>query len=565
MINILIISFLTVFFHLCTGKIFSKSFQINNNNYYDLCLSSLLGLIILSFISLFINFFFPLNSLVNTIILILIIILLLLKNNDFIKDIKSKIIIKYISISSLSVFMFLIFNKIYNPDAGLYHFPYINILNENKIILGISNLHQRFGHISIMQYLSAIHYNYLFGLNGIVVPLASIAVYSIFFFLTNTWSKRNLSISNIFSILIILFICWKMNRYSEYGNDAPAHFIFFIIVQLYLNHKEKFSNMDEPTFFLISFFSLFAFLNKTFLIYSMLIPLICLNKKKIFKFLNLKFIFLCLFFISWITKNVLTSGCMIYPIPSTCMDLDWTNFDKISNVYDVSIGSEAWSKDWINQKNNILSYKDFLKNFYWVSVWLENHFLKISSIIIPYLFFILVFIAFLVIMKKKRKKTIQFNLKKLFLIWAIILFALITWFIKAPLFRYGYSYIISFIALTCAFFISLKLKNFIILNEKKISTVIVSLALLVLTLKQTHRIYKNYSLEYYNDPWPKYFSYDPQNYKIKIKKIYKNNIFYYYAPKKTYCFYSKSPCTSVEVDNNLKYKINSYNYKVYYF
>jgi len=182
MINILIISFLTVFFHLCTGKIFSKSFQINGNNYYDLCLSSLLGLIILSFISLFINFFFPLNSLVNTIILILIIILLLLKNNDFIKDIKSKIIIKYISISSLSVFMFLIFNKIYNPDAGLYHFPYINILNENKIILGISNLHQRFGHISIMQYLSAIHYNYLFGLNGIVVPLASIAVYSIFFF-----------------------------------------------------------------------------------------------------------------------------------------------------------------------------------------------------------------------------------------------------------------------------------------------------------------------------------------------------------------------------------------------
>ena len=167
--------------------------------------------------------------------------------------------------------------------------------------------------------------------------------------------------------------------------------------------------------------------------------------------------------------------------------------------------------------------------------------------------------------EKKRKKTIQPNFKQLFLIWAIILFALFSWFLKAPLFRYGYSYIVSFIALTCAFFISYNLKNFVILNEKKISTVIVSLALLVLTLKQTHRIYKNYSLEYYNYPWPKYFSYNPQNYKIKIKKIYKNNFFYYYTPKKTYCFYSKSPCTSVEVDNNLKYKINSYNYKVYYF
>ena len=76
-----------------------------------------------------------------------------------------------------------------------------------------------------MQYLSAIHNNYIFGLNGIVIPLASMAVYSIFF-LSNTWSKKNLSTSNIFSILIILFICWKMNRYSEYGNDAPAHFAF---------------------------------------------------------------------------------------------------------------------------------------------------------------------------------------------------------------------------------------------------------------------------------------------------------------------------------------------------
>ena len=59
-----------------------------------------------------------------------------------------------------------------------------DILNENKIILGISNLHQRFGHTSIMQYLSAIHYNYIFGLNGIVIPLASVAIYSIILFLS---------------------------------------------------------------------------------------------------------------------------------------------------------------------------------------------------------------------------------------------------------------------------------------------------------------------------------------------------------------------------------------------
>ena len=404
MFNILLISFLTVFFHLFTGKIFSKYFNINNNTYYNLCLTSLLGLITLSFIALLLNFFFPLNLLVNTTVFILLLFLLVLINNDFIKKLQSKTVIQYIMISSLSVFMFLIFNKIYNPDGGLYHFPYINILNENKIILGISNIHQRFGHISIMQYLSAIHYNYFFGLNAIVVPLASVAVYSIFFFLTNLWIKKNLSVSNIFSILVILFICWKMNRYNEYGNDAPAHFIFFIIMQLYLNQLEKFNKIDEPTFFILSIFAIFAFLNKVFLIFALLIPLISINKKIFFKILNFKFLFLTIFFLSWIIKNILTTGCIIYPMPITCIDLEWTNFDKISNVYDVSVGTEAWAKDWVNQKDNVLSHKDYLKNFYWLSFWIENHFKKIYGIIIPYLFFIFIFIFFLVVMKKKKNK-----------------------------------------------------------------------------------------------------------------------------------------------------------------
>ena len=57
MINILYLSFLSVLFHLSVGKIFSKYFNINNNNFYDLSLISLIGLFSLSFFALVINFF----------------------------------------------------------------------------------------------------------------------------------------------------------------------------------------------------------------------------------------------------------------------------------------------------------------------------------------------------------------------------------------------------------------------------------------------------------------------------------------------------------------------------
>ena len=111
----------------------------------------------------------------------MIIVLVFLINRNFIKNVLNLKHLQYVFICTFGIFLFLLLNKTYNPDSALYHFPYVNILNDNKIIFGVSNLHQRFGHISIMQYLSAIHNNYIFGLNGIVIPLASMAVYSIFF------------------------------------------------------------------------------------------------------------------------------------------------------------------------------------------------------------------------------------------------------------------------------------------------------------------------------------------------------------------------------------------------
>ena len=92
---------------------------------------------------------------------------------------------------------------------------------------------------------------------------------------------------------------------------------------------------------------------------------------------------------------------MIYPMPLTCFDLPWTNFDGVSNVYEVSKGSEAWAKDWSNQKENILPYEEYLKNFYWLGFWLDNHFKIILKIILPYLLLIMIFSLTLKIMKKK--------------------------------------------------------------------------------------------------------------------------------------------------------------------
>ena len=78
--------------------------------------------------------------------------------------------------------------------------------------------------------------------------------------------------------------------------------------------------------------------------------MISINKKILKSLINIKFLFLCFVSIFWITGIYSTTGYMIYPMPLTCFDLPWTNFDGVSNVYEVSKGSEAWAKDWSNQK-----------------------------------------------------------------------------------------------------------------------------------------------------------------------------------------------------------------------
>ena len=198
------------------------------------------GCIILSFTSLLINFFFPLSKNLNSLILFLSLFLLYIKNECFLK----KEFLFFLIVTSSIITLLLFGSHTYRPDAGLYHFPYIRILNEEKIIIGLSNLHYRFGHISIIQYLSAINYNLILGINGIVFPSAIIACavsVNFAYHITNYLKLKNFNFHFFYLFGVFIYICFKLNRYGEYGNDAPTHFLTFFLISevLYLNFKIK--------------------------------------------------------------------------------------------------------------------------------------------------------------------------------------------------------------------------------------------------------------------------------------------------------------------------------------
>ena len=124
--------------------------------------------------------------------------------------------------------LILSYDTVYRPDAYLYHLPFTQILNESKITFGIANIHFRFGHTSILQYLNAIFNNLLFRENGILIPAAIIFSSTVLYFcneILNNFNKQRVLPYYIF--LLLAYTLYGYNRYSEFGNDTIAHLFYF--------------------------------------------------------------------------------------------------------------------------------------------------------------------------------------------------------------------------------------------------------------------------------------------------------------------------------------------------
>ena len=159
---------------ICT--VLTGNFFLNQNNKYEFSFSEkgMYGLIILSFISLFINFFYKIDYFITSVLFLIPAIFIIINLKNISKKFIKKIIIHSIIISLIAC-IFIAYDNIQRPDGGTYHLPYTKIINDYKILLGVANLNPFFGVTSIFQYTSAIYNNFLFKDIGIVIPLALLA------------------------------------------------------------------------------------------------------------------------------------------------------------------------------------------------------------------------------------------------------------------------------------------------------------------------------------------------------------------------------------------------------
>ena len=399
---------------------------------------SLMGIVFLTFLAILINFFLPLTKEICSIIFLVGIILFFNK----------KIFFDYslILITSLITLTLVSYSYINRPDAGLYHIPLINMINENKIILGSANIHFRFAHGSIVQNFSSLYNIYFFNISFITISIASVFSFFLYFIYEkiNYLLKKKKKILFIAYLITFVFFIYSFNRYSGYGNDAIAHlyFIYLVLIMLSLNLKNKISHDELFKIILISFFLIGL---KLFMVLTVVIPFLLFikirDKTELFK---KKAFYVCVVFaVSILIKSFLTSGCIFYPIQKSCFSsLKIYNEKQLISTASMS---EAWSKGWPDQKKKVKNYDIFNEDFNWIKTWKENHLIYIIKKIIPYLVimsFIFTFIYFYSVSTSNREKPKNdISTLNIFIILSFVTICCVTWFLKFPLYRFGLSFL----------------------------------------------------------------------------------------------------------------------------
>lgn len=487
MVNfILLLAFYIFIFFVGRGSlaILSKLNLITLNNfdenkkYHNIPLHTfypIIGLFIIGNLSIFFNFFIPLsNNFTFCMLFILLIGNFLKKLNIRIKI--QEIFLVFITLPILSISSYL---TGLSYDAGLYHLNYQKWLQDEKIILGLSNFHSRFGYSSIYDFINTNFWyfeNFLFQhfINLIFVAFFFAAIHNIY------ENSKNINVKiGILSLLLYGFLdnfgfSGGKNGFIEIEGvtkyDTPFGIMFLLtLVFIAIYYLER--NQSNFEISLILIFALFAFQMRV----SGALLLIPLTSIFLVKGLGTAIknnLILIFFGISNIIKNLLSTGCLYFPIEITCFEsLKWyqhgyAEIEKNSisltlRSYNFQTNLNEWFEIWINKYGyNFPTLKNFLIAFVFINLLkyfvLDNR--KISNIYIS--FFI-------------------FNL-----------FLLVYWILTAPSFRYGIGFFLSFIFFGSVY-VGSSLKYKYLLNKYLFMTLMFLTILLLPRIDNYYEFIKN--------------------------------------------------------------------------
>ncbi|MDA9758969.1 hypothetical protein N9V11_02895 [Candidatus Pelagibacter sp.] len=417
---------------------------INTNKKNEFINNFFFGLIVLSFLITLLHFFVKISLIVT--IFILISGLLIISKNFLTNKIKlNDDYILYFIIFLILIPLYI--SQKYHEDFGYYHLPYvINVINE-KIIFGLANINNAFVHNSL--WLNILPFFYIEdNFNLIMTPTFLIYIMFIIFSVHQIIKRQDQKISSFFLTVATFYLILKFTRLSEFGNDIPSMIFSSLAIYYFFRFLEEIDFKKKKDYFFKNLsFSLFAILIKFSSIPVVILTIYLFFKnykfliKEIFHYNYIIIYILCIMFFA---QQFIYTGCFIFPSNLSCFDVSWFDQNFLNSKHKL----ELINKSYFVTARDILTEKEYLNDFNWVSYWFKKNFIEISehlgTMIIP----VLIYIFFL----KKENNQNLINYKKLSFFYFFVLVSFVFWLEFSPVYRFGITYFISIVFLLGYFF-----------------------------------------------------------------------------------------------------------------
>ena len=424
------------------GKLsYSKLFKNNKSNEFFkipvVYFYPIIGLFVVGNLTVLVNFFFPVGNIIKFIIFLVILLnsKKILKNFSFNK-------LNFLNIFNTLVLSLSSYDTGLAYDATLYHLNNQKWILDSKIVIGMSNLHDRFGYQSIIEYINV---NFWMENNFLYLHFVSLIFLNVLFNILGFFILRGNNKYFLIGSTIALYgfldnfgFNGGKNGYFEIeaiGKQDTAFAILVFIVCITIFQKSKDISNDE--FLFVSLLVIFCIQLRVtgYLLIPFLIFLLFKNKRR----LNNKFVYLIFFYVLWLVKNIFTTSCLAFPIYLSCIrSLDWHNSNLITKEY---AELQEFHRSFSHYNSLEIWFKNWTDNVINQTV-LLNFIITLSIIIL----FLIIFFKF-----KPNKEALGFL--------SFSVFLLIFWIYTGPTIRFGVGFLMVFVASLTLVFNERRVKN----------------------------------------------------------------------------------------------------------
>ena len=456
---------------------------------------------------------------------------------------------KYSLFKSEIIFSFIVFVLLFcavlqfknHDDFAYYHFPYAYYLTQQSLHIGIGQFGHGFRTPSSIFYINSLFYLpyakfYLFNFFSLfILGFANIILLKKIhnYFKFTSAKGEQVNFIHFLSLLSFIFINIFFYRMSEYGTDRAAMVLIFLFVIELLNFVNLKNIKTFNLFYIYLLGALIISFKAFYILYIIfIIPLFLYILKKnknyiqtsYFLFFNKYFVLFLFLFLFVLFTSFINTGCLVYPLSFTCFDgMSWGI--SLTQVQHMNDWYELWSKGGAAPNFRIDNPETYIKNFNWVSNWIDIYFFnKVSDFILGIIFLISIFIFCY--------RDIFFNRKiirvdnHVYLVYLLIFVLGIEWFYNHPSLRYGGYHII---ALLIFIPLAVKLSSSQIDLKKytKVAIVLVSITTIIFISRNINRMNDEIETYGYKPIKQTYYPLDDNHFRIQkqmdqLKEQHKN-------------------------------------------